>query len=342
MKAAVDQALQSASADGKALMDLKILDNACGSGHFLVDALNYLTDLALALAEPDTDTSLQALVKQESDKIAEQLRLLNLDYQPDAAQILKRALLKRCIFGVDLNPFAAELARLSLWMDSFIFGTPLSFIEHHVQHGNALMGASVQEFIAYNATEVRQNDLFVDNLSARFDELRGVMRELDAVRDTTAAEVEQSKRLWANNIAPKLNLLARALSFICTRRALLAEDDAKACDAPSNRLACRQQGSVGCRRRWLDEICRADQVTPPTRPVSGPRRVASTAPPPATRRIGAALRPGACLSAACAARSRGWPGSSRPSRRRRPAAPRRPWSDGVRRRWPATPRTARR
>ena len=231
VKAAVDQALQSASAQGKGLMDLKILDNACGSGHFLVEALNYLTDLALARL--DTDTSLQALVKQESDKIAEQLRFLNLDYQPDDGQILKRALLKRCIFGLDLNPFAVELARLSLWMDSFIFGTPLSFIEHHVQHGNALMGASVQDFIAYNATEVQQNDLFVGNLSARFDELRGVMQELDAMRDTTAAEVEQSKRLWTTSIAPKLNLLSRALSFICTRRALLAEGDAKGCDALS-------------------------------------------------------------------------------------------------------------
>jgi hypothetical protein len=231
VKASVDQALAAASAQGKALMDLKILDNACGSGHFLVEALNYLTDLALERL--DTDPDLQQLVSQESAKIAEQLKFLNLDYSPDDAQILKRALLKRCIFGVDLNPFAVELARLSLWMDSFIFGTPLSFIEHHVQHGNALMGASVREFIAYNATEVQQNDLFVDNLSARFDELHSVMQELDAMRDTTAAEVEQSKLLWKNSIAPKLNLLSRALSFICTRRAMLAEGNGKACEALS-------------------------------------------------------------------------------------------------------------
>ena len=159
-------------------MDLKVLDNACGSGHFLVEALGYLTDLALARL--DTDADLQQLVAQESAKIAEQLKFLNLGYQPDDAQILKRALLKRCIFGVDLNPFAVELARLSLWMDSFIFGTPLSFIEHHVQHGNALMGASVQDFINYNALEAQQNDLFVDDLSARFDELRAVMQERSA------------------------------------------------------------------------------------------------------------------------------------------------------------------
>ena len=229
VKAAVDQALAQAGTQGRALMDLKILDNACGSGHFLVEALGYLTDLALQRLETDPD--LQLLVAQESEKIAGLLAFLNLDYVPEDAQILKRALLKRCIFGVDLNPFAVELARLSLWMDSFIFGTPLSFIEHHVQHGNALMGASVQEFIAYNATEAKQNDLFVEDLSARFDELRTVMQELDGMRDTTAAEVEQSKQLWKTSIAPKLQLLSRALSFICTRRMLLAEGDKAACEA---------------------------------------------------------------------------------------------------------------
>ena len=229
VKASVDHAIaaasESGSASGHAFMDLKILDNACGSGHFLVEALNYLTDLALARL--DTDAVLQQLVADESAKITTQLKFLNLNYVPDDAQILKRALLKRCIFGVDLNPFAVELARLSLWMDSFIFGTPLSFIEHHVQHGNSLMGASVQDFVNEAKNDALQGDMFVDNLGARFDELSTVMHELDAMRDTTAEEVEQSKALWKHSIAPKLNLLSRALSFICTGRAMVAEGKPK-------------------------------------------------------------------------------------------------------------------
>ncbi|MGZ8257305.1 MAG: DNA methyltransferase, partial [Gallionella sp.] len=196
VKAAIDHA----TAQGKAFAELKILDNACGSGHFLVEALGYLTDLALARLDSDAD--LQKLVADEREKIAEQLHILNLDYAPEDAQILKRALLKRCIFGVDLNPFAVELARLSLWMDSFIFGTPLSFIEHHIQHGNALMGASAQDLNDYKINEAKQSDLFVDDLSNRFDELRSVMHELDAMQDTTAAEVERSKALWKQIIAP--------------------------------------------------------------------------------------------------------------------------------------------
>ena len=70
-------------------------------------------------------------------------------------------------------------------------------------------------------------------LGARFDELRTVMQELDAMRDTTAAEVDQSKQLWNNSITPKLKLLSRALSFICTRRVLLAEGDKAGCEALS-------------------------------------------------------------------------------------------------------------
>ena len=115
VKAAIDHA----TAQGKAFTELKILDSACGSGHFLVEALGYLTDLALARLEVDAD--LQKLVADEREKIAEQLRILNLDYAPEDAQILKRALLKRCIFGVDLNPFSVELARLSYgWTALFL------------------------------------------------------------------------------------------------------------------------------------------------------------------------------------------------------------------------------
>lgn len=226
---AIAQALGQAHDQGRSFTDIRVLDNACGSGHFLVEALGALTDEALARLE--SDESLRLLVAAERAKIVEQLRFLNLDYEPEEAQILKRALLKRCIFGVDLNPFAVELARLSLWMDTFVFGTPLSFIEHHIQHGNALMGASVEEFRRYQATVARQDDLFVDNLGARFDSLRAVMQELDAMRDTTAREVEESKRLWARRIVPRLRLLSRALSFVCTRRALLAEGNREACQA---------------------------------------------------------------------------------------------------------------
>lgn len=224
VQASIARALQA----GKPLAQLKILDNACGSGHFLVQALACLTDLAVQRLEHDPE--LAQLLHEERAKISAQCAALNLPHTPDDGQILKRLLLKRCIYGVDLNPFAVELARLSLWMDSFIFGTPLSFIEHHIQHGNALVGATVQDCIAHNTTTGAQDDLFVQGIAARFDALRGVMHELDAMRDTTAAEVAHSKTLWRNSVMPQLRPLFRALSFITTRRMLLAEGQSAECE----------------------------------------------------------------------------------------------------------------
>ena len=59
--------------------------------------------------------------------------------------LLKRAVLKRCIYGVDLNEMAVELAKVSLWLDAFTLGAPLSFLDHHLKYGNSLIGARVAE-----------------------------------------------------------------------------------------------------------------------------------------------------------------------------------------------------
>src|SRR5438876_10169110 len=59
--------------------------------------------------------------------------------------LLKRRVLKSCIYGVDLNPMAVELAKVSLWLDCFTLGAPLSFLDHHLKCGNSLIGGNVQK-----------------------------------------------------------------------------------------------------------------------------------------------------------------------------------------------------
>ena len=54
--------------------------------------------------------------------------------------LLKRRIMKRCIFGVDLNPLAVELARVSLWLDSFAIGVPLTYLNHHIRVGDSTIG----------------------------------------------------------------------------------------------------------------------------------------------------------------------------------------------------------
>lgn len=204
-------------APAKKLIDLKIIDNACGSGHFLVEALNYLT--IKGMAQLDKDPELRTLIDDEQLKIKAQIKSLNLaDYEPEESQILKRALLKRCIFGVDLNPFAVELARLSLWIDSFIFGTPLSFIEHHIQHGNALMGSTetaLNDLRRDFEANSRQLELgFSAQIELTFGALETAALKLNDLQDTSTADIKQSKIIYNQEVKPHLETLARHLSFV--------------------------------------------------------------------------------------------------------------------------------
>lgn len=136
-------------------------------------------------------------------------------YEADESDILKRLLLKRVIFGVDLNPFSIELTKLSLWIDSFIFGTPLSFLEHHIKCGNALIGTSIKEFKEYfNALQKSKSSLFVSAFLEEFQILSEVFAKLDSIKDTTEADIKESKRLYKDEIAPTLDKLNLYLNML--------------------------------------------------------------------------------------------------------------------------------
>ena len=62
-----------------------------------------------------------------------------------------RDVIGRCLYGVDINPMAAELCRVSLWLEALEPGKPLSFLDHHIRVGNSLLGTT-PELIAGNAT----------------------------------------------------------------------------------------------------------------------------------------------------------------------------------------------
>jgi Alw26I/Eco31I/Esp3I family type II restriction m6 adenine DNA methyltransferase len=103
-------------------LSLKVLDPAMGSGHFLARATDFLAE---ALA---TDPYIQPPIgsTEESD----------LTYY-------RRRVVESCIYGVDLNPLAVELAKLTLWLTTMAKSKPLSFLNHHLRVGNSLIGARV-------------------------------------------------------------------------------------------------------------------------------------------------------------------------------------------------------
>jgi hypothetical protein len=110
----------------KAILALKVCDPAVGSGHFLVGAAHRL---ARHLAR------VRALAQGESEP------------SPLLYQHALRGVIGRCLYGVDVNPMAAELCRVGLWLEALEPGKPLSFLDHHIRVGNSLLGA-MPELIA--------------------------------------------------------------------------------------------------------------------------------------------------------------------------------------------------
>lgn len=193
-------------------MKFKILDNACGSGHFLVGVLNAIT--YIVLSDFDHFTNLKELYEEEKENILNYIKDFVQDYEVDESDILKRLLLKRIIYGVDLNPFSIELTKLSLWIDSFIFGTPLSFIEHHIKCGNALINSNLSDF--KDLIKQNSSNLFTNSITQEFEILQEVFEKLDNLKDTNEEQIKQSKQIYQNEITPKLDKLNLYLNYINT------------------------------------------------------------------------------------------------------------------------------
>ena len=136
-------------------LELKICDPAMGSGHFLVSLVDYLADQVItAMAEAQALVTFADYVSPLIARIAAIRRtiLRNAEErgwtidpeQLDDRHIVRRMVLKRCIYGVDKNLMAVELAKVSLWLHTFTVGAPLSFLDHHLRCGDSLFGSWVQ------------------------------------------------------------------------------------------------------------------------------------------------------------------------------------------------------
>jgi len=108
-----------ASIQVEKILSLKILDPAMGSGHFLVGATEYIAKRICEIEGKENS------VQYYNEK--------------------KRDVVRKCIYGVDVNPLAVDLAKLSLWLETLSSDRPLSFLSAHLKNGNSLMGESVDK-----------------------------------------------------------------------------------------------------------------------------------------------------------------------------------------------------
>ncbi len=119
-----------------AITRLRVLDPAMGSGHFLLTAIDWLTERLEDLVDREWPEA-----KGYVSPLREQLWELQEEH-PDLSDyaLLQRMVLKRCIYGVDKNPMAVELAKVALWLHSFSGALPLPFLDHRLLTGDSLLG----------------------------------------------------------------------------------------------------------------------------------------------------------------------------------------------------------
>lgn len=113
----VDEALKKDNPES-AILGLKVCDPACGSGHFLIAAAHRVAKRLAAVRTGNDEPS------------------------PEDTRKALRDVIGHCIYGVDINPMAVELCKVGLWMEALEPGKPLSFLEHRIQCGNSLLGAT--------------------------------------------------------------------------------------------------------------------------------------------------------------------------------------------------------
>lgn len=192
----------------RAITGLRICDPAMGSGHFLVSLVDRLTNHTLtAIAEaaalaiaPGIDLDYESPVSEEIRKVrgtirhnAEDAGWTVSEEQLDDPQLVKRMVLKRCVYGADKNPMAVELAKVALWLHTFTVGAPLSFIDHHLAAGDSLFGLWVRDAIdkAGKGGEL----LYVEELR-NAERQAGAMQRIEALTDAEIAEAHSSAMMW--------------------------------------------------------------------------------------------------------------------------------------------------
>ena len=159
---------------------LKILDPAMGSGHFLTRATEYLADEVMS-------------------EVREVEAELGVAFDE---QHVRREIAKECIYGVDLNGMAVELAKLSMWLETLAVDRPLAFLDHHLKEGNSLVGSdieSIEELESDVNGDKGQYSLaeFGATREGTIERLMDIYGEFLNIENDTVEDVREMKRKYA-------------------------------------------------------------------------------------------------------------------------------------------------
>ena len=163
------------------LLSFAVVDPACGSAHFLVQVAETLAErTVLFLAEHPLPAMVEAMDRLRSGASP--------GVEIDDMALLRRLLVKHCVFGVDVSPMGCEVATLSLWLASFVPGLSLSYLGRNVRVGDSLIG------VADSNTVVEAGSFFTDQVREHLDKATEIVHALAEIEDRTPEEVAASRR----------------------------------------------------------------------------------------------------------------------------------------------------
>jgi hypothetical protein len=173
--------------------DFRVADITMGSAHFLVAAVDrierafsgYLARRRL----PEVMDELQRLRESAIITLASAGGAVEIE----DTQLLRRQIARRCIYGVDLNAIAVELARLALWIHTFVPGLPLSFLDHNLVPGNSLVGIATLEEASDELRKLLELPLFVAQAEEILGPARDALLRLARSSDANAAEIAAAR-----------------------------------------------------------------------------------------------------------------------------------------------------
>ncbi len=180
------------------ILTFKVMDPAMGSGHFLVNSLNTITHFIIEILQNKVSIC-EGPIKHDISPLTIQWELFNHANTDIDLNLLdwRRRVVEKCIFGIDINPLATELAKLSLWIASAAEGKPLTFLNHHLRSGDSVMGARLKDLMNYPGKDVDNNkDMFQRIHEEEIMRIKEKFRQLLSTDSNDLNNVFSKKEAW--------------------------------------------------------------------------------------------------------------------------------------------------
>ena len=180
----------------KTILELKVCDPAMGSGAFLVQACRYLGEKLVEAWGHEIGAGKAITVDGgmvdtlgEAEPLPAQL--------DDQLVIARRLIAERCLYGVDVNPLAVELAKLSIWLVTLAKGRPFGFLDHNLRSGDSLLGIhTIEQLIRLRMRPeagTYQLRIFGDSIESAINEAKEIRKLL---RDIPIRDIKDIEAMW--------------------------------------------------------------------------------------------------------------------------------------------------